>query len=256
MYHSITFNTFNCYDKWHLIPTERPHIPPPSIKTKTVDIPGGNGVIDLTESLTGYPLYSNREGSFEFYVENGHQDWHVLYEELLDFFNGTERKIYLEDDPNWFYQGRVWVSDWKTDKFMSTVTLSYSVEPFKYYDKTAIQLYTGEQLGIINHLVPNDSDWDTKWFNNLNLYIGKLPIIPVMHLGSITGTSDATDTRGTIKIAFHNKELNIDFETRIVADAWQRLPMCPLSDLSGGNEMWFKIEGPCIAQIDFRKAAL
>ena len=39
---------------------------PPKPKTYTVDIPGGNGVIDLTEALTGDVSYSNRTQKFTF----------------------------------------------------------------------------------------------------------------------------------------------------------------------------------------------
>ena len=60
MYHSITFGDKNTWDDWHLIPSKRPSFNPPNVKSQYVDIPGGNGVLDLTESLTGYPLYNTR----------------------------------------------------------------------------------------------------------------------------------------------------------------------------------------------------
>ena len=71
MYHSITFinsqnKEKNTWDDWYLIPSSRPVFNPPSVKTQYIDIPGANGQIDLTESLTGYPVYKNREGSWNF----------------------------------------------------------------------------------------------------------------------------------------------------------------------------------------------
>ena len=78
MYHSITYGEKNTWDDWHLLPSTRPLFNPPPTKTKQVDIPGANGAIDLSESLTGYPVYENRTGSTEFYVANGYQDWNIL----------------------------------------------------------------------------------------------------------------------------------------------------------------------------------
>lgn len=57
-------------DDWRLVPASRPLFNPPAQKVKTLDIPGGDGVIDLSQALTGYPVYQNRTGSIEFIVMN------------------------------------------------------------------------------------------------------------------------------------------------------------------------------------------
>ena len=66
LYHSITFGDKNTWDDWRLVPASRPLFNPPAQKVKTLDIPGGDGVIDLSQALTGYPVYQNRTGSIEF----------------------------------------------------------------------------------------------------------------------------------------------------------------------------------------------
>ena len=63
MYHSITFGTKNTWDDWHLIPKTRPLVNPPTVKTNYVDIPCGDGVLDLTETLACRPVHNNRNGS-------------------------------------------------------------------------------------------------------------------------------------------------------------------------------------------------
>ena len=74
MYHSISFydgtSRFNTYNTWGLVPETRPYVVPPEPKTKYLDLPAGNGRIDLTESLTGYPVFNDREGEWTFYVLN------------------------------------------------------------------------------------------------------------------------------------------------------------------------------------------
>ena len=70
MYHSVTFGDKNTWDDWRLVPASRPVFNPPAQKVKTLEIPGGDGVIDLSQSLTGYPVYQNRTGSIEFIVMN------------------------------------------------------------------------------------------------------------------------------------------------------------------------------------------
>lgn len=141
MYHSILFGDKNTWDDWHLVPSSRPLFNPPSVKTKYVDIPGYNGSLDLTESLTKYPVFNNREGSFEFYVMNGYWEWYEAYSTIMNYLHGKEMRAYLEDDPSFFYIGRFAVNSWKSDKDYSKIVIDYSVKPFKYYKDTTGEPY-------------------------------------------------------------------------------------------------------------------
>lgn len=132
MYHSITFESKNTWDDWHLIPSSRPLFNPPPVKMNLIEIPGGDGVLDLTNVLAGRPLYGNRTGSIEFYVENGFKDWAILYSEIMTFLHGQKMRAILEDDPGYYYQGRFSVNAWKSDKERSVITIDYSVDPYKH----------------------------------------------------------------------------------------------------------------------------
>lgn len=131
MYHSITFGTKNTWDDWHLIPTTRPVFNPPTVKASTIDLPGGDGVLDLTEFIAGRPLYNNRTGSFEFIVDNDFMRWEELYSEILNYLHGRSLKAVLEDDPGYYYQGRFTVNQWNSDKLYSKITIDYDVFPYK-----------------------------------------------------------------------------------------------------------------------------
>lgn len=131
MYHSITYGDKNTWDDWHLMPSTRPVFNPPPTKTHYVDLPGGNGKLDLTESLTGYPVYENRTGSHEFYVVNGYQTWDALYSTILNYLHGRTMRAYLEDDPYFYYEGKFEVDEWRSDRSYSIITINYDVYPFK-----------------------------------------------------------------------------------------------------------------------------
>lgn len=116
MYHSITFGDKNTWDDWRLVPASRPLFNPPAQKVKTLDIPGGDGVIDLSQALTGYPVYQNRTGSIEFIVMNDFKPWHMAYSDIMDYLHGQTMRAILEDDPEYFYEGRFTVNAWKSEK--------------------------------------------------------------------------------------------------------------------------------------------
>ncbi len=131
MYHSVTIGDKNTWDDWHLISTSRILFNPPSVKTSYVDLPGGDGTLDLTEVLAGRPTYNNRTGSWTFYVMNGYQEWYELYSDIMQYLQGKEFDAVLEDDPAFTYHGRFQVDAWRSDPTWSKIVISYNVGPYK-----------------------------------------------------------------------------------------------------------------------------
>lgn len=129
---SVNFGAYNTWDDWHLIPADRPVILPPTEKTHDIDIPGGNGILDASTALTGYPLFNNREGSWDFYIENGYDSFVAVYRQVMHVLQGKKLKISLEEDKDHFYDGKCWVTNQKQSEGHSMLTLNYSVYPYKH----------------------------------------------------------------------------------------------------------------------------
>lgn len=131
MYHSISFDEKNTWDDWHLIPSSRPVFNPPAVKFKYVDIPGSDGQVDLTTIFTDFPSYSNRTGSFEFIVANGYLSWVETYGAISAYLHGKEVRAILEDNTEYFYNGRFSINSWRSDKNNSLIVIDYDVGPYK-----------------------------------------------------------------------------------------------------------------------------
>lgn len=133
---------------WFLAPTDRPSIDKAPLKEHYIDIPGTNGGLDLTESLTGFPLYDYIEGEIEFDILNERKlpilnnnfelinekeiSWEILNRDIRSFLNGKERYMMLEDDPSWYYKGRFGVEKYdSSDDSHSKITIKYKVYPYK-----------------------------------------------------------------------------------------------------------------------------
>ena len=146
MYHSITFGDKNTWDDWHLVPTSRPVFNPPKQKSLFMDIPGGDGLEDLSEIVSGEPLYSNREGSFEFVVMNGYHDLSELYSDIMDYLHGQSMNVSLEDDPAFYYVGRFTVNQWKSDKNWSKIVIDYTVAPYKLLKASSLEEWKWDDI--------------------------------------------------------------------------------------------------------------
>lgn len=136
MYHSITLGDKNTWTDWHLIPSSRPLINPPNVRASMVEIPGADGLLDLSDSLIGRPTYANRSGSWDFYVDNGYGTWSDRYSEIMAYLHGQKMTAVLEDDPKFYYDGRFSVNQWRSDPYYSKIVIDYNVGPYKLYSAT------------------------------------------------------------------------------------------------------------------------
>lgn len=151
-------------DTWkdlHLIPASRPVIAPPKVRENYVDVPGAHGSVDLTDILIGRPLYENRTGSFDFYVDHTDEEydrWDYAYDKLLNLLNGFKKKIILKDSPSYYYEGRLSVNTWKTDKLASQITIDYNVFPFKYMLWKTTDDWLWDPFDFIRGTIPPSRD--------------------------------------------------------------------------------------------------
>lgn len=172
--HSITFDpdglNINTWKSWHMAPKTRPFVVAPQVKTEYIDVPGADGSLDYTEVLTGKPRYANRTGQWDFIIDNGYRKWHELYSEILLRLHGKKMKIILDDDPNYYWEGRLSVTGQFGNKDYSSVSIAYNLNPYKTpLDKTKVSNWQWSELfsnyirygtftvnGVKTHTVTND----------------------------------------------------------------------------------------------------
>lgn len=128
----IQFDQYHTERDWRLrwISSE---ISMPESDSKTISVPGMDGVIDLTESLTGRVTYKPRVLSFTFDCPDGDMlHWHTYQAIIAGACHGKTMQITLDHDKGYYYVGRVAVSFEKKNLVNSTVTFTITAEPYKY----------------------------------------------------------------------------------------------------------------------------
>ena len=125
----VKFGNLHSWDDFSLILSEK-KIGSPSPKTETIDIPGGDGVLDLTEFF-GEVRYNNRPLEFVFSTKVPQSEFLALFSRVQNALHGQKMWIVLDDDPEWFYVGRITVSEWKSDKAIGKLTIDCDCEPYK-----------------------------------------------------------------------------------------------------------------------------
>ena len=126
---------------WHLYPADEHNTVPPEPKFIYEDTPGVDGNLDVSENTSDRILFNNRKGEWEFYVANRPlhqpnidetQTWADIQSDISNFLHGQKCKVIFADDPNYYYIGRLSVTDFEPNKSYQHVTIEYDFEPYKY----------------------------------------------------------------------------------------------------------------------------
>ena len=125
----VSFGDFHSYRDFSLILSQKT-IGTPSPKTETIDIPGGDGVLDLTEFF-GETKYNNRNLSFEFSSIVPQSEFMNQFSHIQYALHGQKMRIVLDDAPEWYYIGRISVSEWKAEKAVGKLTIDCDCEPYR-----------------------------------------------------------------------------------------------------------------------------
>lgn len=225
-YHSMTFTyvdewdeetkkhgTVNTWDDWHLVPTSRPVFQQGDVKTSYVDIPGADGQIDLTEALSGRPTYKNREGSLEFIVMNGYrQSWAAGFSKFANWLHGKRLRIVLDDDPEYFYEGRLKLNEWKSnsDGTWSNITIDYNLKPYKYSIYMSTEKWEWDPFNFETGVIYNGGDIQINGKTTVTVGNYDTYVVPTFVIKNTTDKSWTFEVNGTtITETFDlSKELN------------------------------------------------
>lgn len=125
-------NMYNTYYNWNLILTSKT-ITPPEVKTNNVEIDGMNGSLDLTEALSGEPVYKNRTVSATFWTDVGKRtERESLVQEIILTLHGQHFNIIEPDAPDKHFIGRISVKSYENNLAYLTFTIDCTCEPYRY----------------------------------------------------------------------------------------------------------------------------
>lgn len=262
MYHSIIFEPVdyddshkedrkNTWDDWFIAPTKRPSFNMPEFQTQYVEVPGMSGQLDMSTVLTGYPLYKNREGSWDFVVDNDHREWYDTYNRIAAYLHGQQLVAILEDDPMYFYQGRFTLGDWNSEQHRSEISINYNVDPYKYMiwtttDNRWLWDPFNFRTGVLVHsqyadiLVNNSDSMEYRTYSAD--FVGEKPSVPTFKVTSTDG----------ITVEFTNPELGIDKYTTTFTTGDFMDANIIFSARRPSNTITVGLQGKGTVSIDFR----
>lgn len=216
----ITFGGKHTFCDWGLVLLDTPIIPPPTARTNLVEIPGGNGYINMTEALAGEPTYTSREKQFKFRCIAPRDEWQTIYSKIANHLHGREMNIILDEDSEHYYTG-VCILDSlsKNDEKSFDITIKSTIQPFRYDSEyttiSNVQNFaTSTKYISLNGVNNSMQDWNTDlWFGS--------EAYPECNIKSATNLI-ITYNKGSLKLGNKVYVSIVDFAGKVYAASFPR----------------------------------
>jgi len=128
----IKIGDFWSYDEWGLLLNSGWSLNPASVKSVYVDIPAGDGALDMTEALAGEPRYNNRQLNFSLVFKQPEAELEDLRMAVENYCNGQKMKIVLPHDQDHYLIGRISTGQFVRQKGTAELSFTVDCEPWRY----------------------------------------------------------------------------------------------------------------------------
>lgn len=130
----------------------------PSQKRSSIEVPGMDGVIDLTYVLSEQKIYENRTASmtFEILFRKGADPWDI-HERIANDIHGNEMDIRLSFYPGWHLEGNISVDGMSMNDGAATFKVTCDCNP--YFIKNSMTRATYAVSGTIDAYIRNATRW-------------------------------------------------------------------------------------------------
>lgn len=148
----VRFGIYHSFDDFSIILITKT-IETPKPKTEYVEIPGADEPLDYTEYF-GDVKYSTRKLTFEFETKLRHLEFYDMFDEIKNALNGQRMKIYLDEDPLFYFDGRLQVNEYKSNEKIGKIVIEAECNPYKMENYETLSSFTltgqAQQVDLIN----------------------------------------------------------------------------------------------------------
>ena len=111
----------------------------PEAKRFLVDVPGRDGILDLTPSLTPKVKFNNRTITLTFVMADYQRRWLTLFSDIESYLHGKRFNVVIEPDTEYYWNAFCQVDKAKSNRNKGTIVVVLDADPYKY--KTALTEY-------------------------------------------------------------------------------------------------------------------
>ena len=183
-----TNKEFHTFDDWGLYITNTNCIGNPEQYTNYVEVPGRNGRLDMSEALTGRPVYIRRELKIELSGARPKISWDSIISAFRNRINGRICKITFDNDLGYFWRGRVSVEDFESAMTLGKFTVKVEAEPYKYSIHQSSDPWLWDPFNFENGIITYQDAWTVTTSLIVGIPAGYMPTVPTFVVSEKAGT--------------------------------------------------------------------
>lgn len=135
-----TADTFHTFVDWGLYVTNTDCIGAPKQYTKYIEVPGRNGLLDLSETIAGRQVYTSREIKIKLAGAKDKTTWNAAMSAFRNRINGKICHFTFDDDIAHYWRGRVVIKDFSSVLDLGTLIIDIpSADPYKYAIASSVE---------------------------------------------------------------------------------------------------------------------
>lgn len=176
---NILFNGKRTYDDWGLKLLDF-KIEFPQVKKKEVNIPGCNGILDLSSLLTGDVQYENRTVQYTFDTSGGIETWASMMSNIANCLHGRTQKIVHDFDRSFYYEGRVSIDTTKSSQYISQLVINGDVDPYKYDINDGTEDWIWDEFSLSDGIIREYQDIAVNGTGKITVIGRRKRVIPLI----------------------------------------------------------------------------
>lgn len=133
IYVEDTGKTYHTLNDWGFALGNNNYIGDPELETTYIQVPGRDGLIDASEAISGRRVYKKRQLAFELGGVRNARNWDTIISGFRNNIHGRVCRLIIDNDPNYYWRGRVFIQDFDRFRDLGTFTLAVpNADPYKY----------------------------------------------------------------------------------------------------------------------------
>lgn len=181
--YGVKFDNYHSFRDLGVYPKSKIIVAPPKVREVYVEVAGADGSLDLTEALTGRANFESRDAKFEFTVID-RALWDSVYSRMMNTLHSKVMRVILDEDPSWYYEGRIQVDSFATSKHTATITVTGFLNPYKKHLYANSERWLWDTFNFETDVARDYADLVVDGTLTATIVGSKMPVTPVIKTSS------------------------------------------------------------------------
>lgn len=193
IYVEDTQKTFHTLNDWNYALGNNNYIGTPEMETVYIDVPYRDGLIDASTAMTGRPVYKARPLAFQLGGLENRMNWDSVISKIRNEIHGRICRITLDNDPNYYWRGRVYLEDFDRARELGTFVLNIpKAEPYKYFYLDSTEQWLWDPFNFEEDMIIFCSQLTINGTMTKTIPAGHMPCVPDFVVSNISNSLTLT----------------------------------------------------------------